>query len=83
MAYRLGIDSGGTFVDFILFGGNTGNLKITKTPSTPQNPSIGVYNGIKKIIEAEKIDPRKILSLVHGTIVATNALLEYIMIIQA
>jgi len=77
MSYRLGIDSGGTFVDVVLFEENTGNLKITKTPSTPQNPSIGVYNGIKKIIEAEKIDPRKILSLVHGTTVATNALLEY------
>ena len=77
MSYRLGIDSGGTFVDVVLFEEDTGNLKITKTPSTPQNPSIGVYNGIKKIIEREKIDPRKILSLVHGTTVATNALLEY------
>ena len=77
MSYRLGIDSGGTFVDVVLFEEDTGNLKITKTPSTPQNPSVGVYNGIKKIIEAEKIDPRKILSLVHGTTVATNALLEY------
>jgi N-methylhydantoinase A len=77
MAYRLGIDSGGTFVDVVLFEEETGNLKITKTPSTPKNPSIGVYNGIVKIIEKEGIDPLRISSLVHGTTVATNALLEY------
>ena len=77
MTYRLGIDSGGTFTDIVLLDEETGKLKITKTPSTPENPSIGVYNGIKKIIDLEKINPTQISSLVHGTTVATNVLLEY------
>lgn len=77
MTFRLGIDSGGTFTDVVLFDEETGKLKITKTPSTPQNPSIGVYNGIQKIVEKESVNSLEISSLVHGTTVATNALLEY------
>jgi N-methylhydantoinase A len=77
MGYRLGIDSGGTFTDVVLFDEKTGNLKITKTPSTPSDPSVGVYNGIVKIIEQEGLNPDEISALVHGTTVATNALLEY------
>ena len=77
MGYRLGIDSGGTFTDVVLFDEKTGNLKITKTPSTPSDPSVGVYNGIVKIIEQEGLTPEEISALVHGTTVATNALLEY------
>ena len=77
MAYRLGIDSGGTFTDVVLFDDKKKALHITKTPSTPANPAIGVINGIKKIVSQVGIEPREIASLVHGTTVATNALLEY------
>jgi len=77
MTFRLGIDSGGTFTDVVLFDEETGKLKITKTPSTRQNPSIGVYRGIQKILQKEGVDPLHVSSLVHGTTVATNALLEY------
>ena len=42
MAYRLGIDSGGTFTDVVLFDDKRKTLHITKTPSTPANPAIGV-----------------------------------------
>jgi N-methylhydantoinase A len=77
MAYRLGIDSGGTFTDVVLFDERSGKLNITKTPSTPRNPSIGVYNGFQKIVGQEAVDSKDISSLIHGTTVATNALLEY------
>ncbi len=77
MGFRLGIDSGGTFTDVVLFDESTGKVDITKTPSTPQNASIGVFNGITKILTAEKVDPQTVSSLIHGTTVATNALLEY------
>jgi N-methylhydantoinase A len=77
MAYRLGIDSGGTFTDVVLFDEKSGKLNITKTPSTPQNPSIGVYKGFQKIIRQKAVDSKDISSLIHGTTVATNALLEY------
>lgn len=77
MAFRLGIDSGGTFTDVVLFDDKKKTLHITKTPSTPANPAIGVINGIKKIVSQVGIKPAEIASLVHGTTVATNALLEY------
>jgi N-methylhydantoinase A len=77
MSYRLGIDSGGTFTDVVLFDGESGQLRITKTLSTPENPSIGVFNGIQKIMQNEKVTADEIASLIHGTTVATNALLEY------
>ena len=77
MGFRLGVDSGGTFTDVVLFDEATRKVKITKTPSTPQNPSIGVYNGIVKIIKNEGIDGQDVSSLIHGTTVATNSLLEY------
>ena len=77
MAYRLGIDSGGTFTDVVLFDDSKKTLHITKTPSTPANPAIGVINGIKKILSQVGVRPEEIASLVHGTTVATNALIEY------
>jgi len=77
MAYRLGIDSGGTFTDVVLFDDKKKSLHITKTPSTPANPAIGVINGIKRILSQVGVRPEEIASLVHGTTVATNALLEY------
>ncbi len=77
MAFRLGIDSGGTFTDVVLFDDRKKALHIAKTPSTPANPAVGVMNGIKKIVSQVGIGPREIASLVHGTTVATNALLEY------
>lgn len=77
MAFRLGIDSGGTFTDVVLFDDKRKVLHITKTPSTPTNPAIGVYNGIKKIVSMVELQPSEIASVVHGTTVATNALLEH------
>ncbi len=77
MSYRLGVDSGGTFTDVVLFDAVSGQLRITKTLSTPENPSIGVFNGIQKIVKNENVATDEISSLIHGTTVATNALLEY------
>ena len=76
MGYRLGVDVGGTFTDLVLFDEETNSLTITKTPSTPENQSEGVVNGIQKIARQNKIGPTEISFLIHGTTVATNALLE-------
>jgi N-methylhydantoinase A len=76
MSYRLGIDVGGTFTDFLLFNEGTGEMLLTKTPSTPADQSIGVLNGIRKISELAQIDPDEIKLILHGTTVATNAVLE-------
>ncbi len=77
MRYRIGIDTGGTFTDVVLFDEEEQRNYITKTPSTPANPAIAVINGINKIAALIGLDPRKMDFLVHGTTVATNALLEY------
>ena len=76
MSYRLGIDVGGTFTDLLLFNDDTGELLLTKTPSTPSDQSIGVLNGIRKIADLAKINPNELGLILHGTTVATNAVLE-------
>ena len=45
---RAGIDIGGTFTDLIIFDEETGEISVTKTPSTPENPADGVLNGLDK-----------------------------------
>ena len=76
MSYRLGIDVGGTFTDLLLFNETSGEIQLTKVSSTPQDQSIGVINGIHKIAGEAGIDPNEISLILHGTTVATNAVLE-------
>ncbi len=78
MKYKLGIDVGGTFTDFILVS-ESGETSIHKTLSTPEDPSMGVLSGIHDLAEIINSDlgefVRSIETIVHGTTVATNALL--------
>jgi len=67
---RIGVDTGGTFTDFVFFDGKS--LKIHKTPSTPQNPSEAILVGLGDVLGNSLRD----IEVVHGTTVATNALLE-------
>jgi N-methylhydantoinase A len=77
MAYRLGVDVGGTFTDlFLVDGSNGGSRYRIKTPSTPADPSEGVLNGVRRICEEASIDVSEIRNILHGTTVATNAVLE-------
>ncbi len=76
MSYRLAVDVGGTFTDLLLFNEKTSELTLTKTPSTPHDPSVGVLTGILKVAEKAGIDPNEVALILHGTTVATNAVLE-------
>jgi N-methylhydantoinase A len=76
MAYRLGVDVGGTFTDLLLINEDTGETHRTKIPSTPQDPSVAVLNGIERVCERAAVAPQDISHLMHGTTVATNAVLE-------
>lgn len=76
MSYRLGIDVGGTFTDLLLFNEETGAMTLEKTPSTPADQSIGILNGIHKIVDAAQLSPEDVKLILHGTTVATNAVLE-------
>ena len=49
MSYRLGVDVGGTFTDLLLINEKTGTMWTAKVPSTPEDSSIGVFNGINQI----------------------------------
>ena len=74
--YRIGVDIGGTFTDATLINENTGEIKVAKTPSTPQDPSLGFMAVVHDILESNKVDPANITFLVHATTVATNAIIE-------
>jgi N-methylhydantoinase A len=76
MAYRLGVDVGGTFTDLLLFDEASGRFWRDKTPSTPQDSSIGILNGVREICDTAGISPAEIQTFLHGTTVATNAVLE-------
>lgn len=72
MSVRVGIDVGGTFTDLALFDEEAGTITVTKAPSTPHDPTVGVT----EVIDKAGVDNARIDDLVHGTTVATNALLE-------
>jgi len=76
MAHRLGVDVGGTFTDLLLVDDEKGDLFRVKTPSTPADPSEGVLVGIRRICEESGIEPGDLGFVMHGTTVATNAMLE-------
>lgn len=75
MAYRLGVDVGGTFTDLLLVHEKSGKTWSAKVPSTPADQSIGVVNGMMRVCEYAGIDPATILHVMHGTTVATNTVL--------
>ena len=75
MSYRLGVDVGGTFTDFLLLNEDSGETFTAKVPSTPEDSSIGVLNGIARICDESGVTPADIKLVMHGTTVATNAVL--------
>jgi N-methylhydantoinase A len=75
MSFRLGVDVGGTFTDLLLINETSGQTFTAKVPSTPEDSSIGVLNGIARICDESGIDPREVSRVMHGTTVATNAVL--------
>ena len=76
MAYRLGVDVGGTFTDLLLLNEESGLFWRDKTPSTPADSSIGVMNGVEAICAKAGVKPSDVTVFLHGTTVATNAVLE-------
>jgi N-methylhydantoinase A len=73
--YRVTVDTGGTFSDFVHLNEATGEISIAKVPSTPDDPSRAILAGIEAII-ATGIAAADIGYFCHGTTVGTNALLE-------
>ena len=74
--YRIGIDTGGTFTDGVLINETTGEIQITKVPSTPDDPSRGFLNAAARLLKEASVEPEQVGYVVHGTTVATNAIIE-------
>ncbi len=73
---RVGIDTGGTFTDVVAYDQLTGQLTVTKTPTTPADPSLGFIDGLTKVLDRLGAPAQAVAALSHGTTIATNQLLE-------
>jgi N-methylhydantoinase A len=74
--FRIGIDIGGTFTDAMVVDERTGEVVIAKLPSTPNDPSLGFLQAMERLLEPVGIQPGSISYVIHGTTVATNAIIE-------
>lgn len=74
--YRVGIDIGGTFTDLVLIDDATGGQAIGKVLTTPSDPSEAVEEGLRALLEREGVEPSRLKTIVHGTTLVTNALIE-------
>ncbi|MEA2382791.1 MAG: N-methylhydantoinase [Solirubrobacteraceae bacterium] len=76
MAWRIAVDTGGTFTDVVALDGATGAELVFKTPSTPDDPSRAFEEGIRGVLEQMDGDAADVDMVLHGSTVATNAILE-------
>ncbi len=76
LGVRIGIDIGGTFTDLQILDERTGALNSLKTPTTPEDPSIGLIAGIEEAGRRFGFGVGDVSLLLHGTTIATNAVLE-------
>src|SRR5580700_2886377 len=73
--YRVTVDTGGTFSDFVYLDEETGEVSISKVPSSPDDPSRAILQGIEMLL-GRGVRAADIGFFCHGTTVGTNALLE-------
>ena len=69
---NIGVDTGGTFTDFVVFDDQQNTLNVAKTASTPDDPTQAFMNGLREL----DINLGEVSRIVHGTTIATNAVLE-------
>ncbi len=74
-SFRVTVDTGGTFSDFVYLDEATGEVSIGKVPSTPDDPSRAILQGLEALL-ARGVEARDVGYFCHGTTVGTNALLE-------
>lgn len=74
--HALALDVGGTFTDVILADRTTGAYWVTKSPSVPADPAQGFFDGVEKVLALAGVPAETITLALHGSTVATNAILE-------
>ena len=73
----VGVDVGGTFTDIIFADTETGRTEVNKVPTTPDDPSDGVSAAVRDLCNRFDVSPGDIDHLLHGTTIATNAILQH------
>src|SRR6266508_3469095 len=73
---RLGVDIGGTFTDLVVIDETSGAARVDKVLTTPKDPAHAVEQGIGSLLEESAIPASAVRAVVHGTTLATNALIE-------
>jgi len=76
MAWRIGVDSGGTFTDICLFEENSGRIAVWKVSSTAADPSLAVAEGLAEALAQFGVNASDVCYFGRGTTVATNALIQ-------
>jgi N-methylhydantoinase A len=74
--FALALDVGGTFTDVILADRRSGQFTVTKSSSVPSDPASGFFGGVDKILALAKVAPKDVSVVLHGSTLATNAILE-------
>ena len=74
--YRIGVDIGGTFTDFVMQDVETGRMYNEKVLTTPADPSQAVLTGVRMLLAAHGVAPADVLQVIHGTTLVANALIE-------
>jgi N-methylhydantoinase A/oxoprolinase/acetone carboxylase beta subunit len=72
---QLGVDIGGTFTDIVALDG-VGRLHLAKVPTTPKDLLRGVADAVRRVLALAGAEPAAVTRFIHGTTVATNAVLE-------
>src|SRR5204862_345026 len=76
MPARLGVDIGGTFTDLVLIDEATGRTRVGKVLTNPKDVAHDVEEGIHALLDEAGVRPDEVRAVVHGTTLATNALIE-------
>src|SRR4051795_8578795 len=74
--YRIGLDIGGTFTDFVLYDGERQRIALYKCLTTPRDPSIAALEGLEALARASRIELADVGEVVHGMTLVTNAIIE-------
>jgi N-methylhydantoinase A len=77
MAWRIGVDSGGTFTDICLFDEESGRIAVWKVSSTAADTSLAVAEGLREALAQIGVNASDVSYFGHGTTVATNALIQH------
>ena len=75
-SWRIGVDIGGTFTDIVLWDSLGGQLILDKILTTPNDPSHVVLEGVERVLKATEISAQDLTSVIHGTTLVANALIE-------